>query len=127
MIRKGGSEGESPARSPIAGIEKRIIARRKQLGLTQEQLAERSGLSPQFFSSVETGKKNIRAENVVRLSQVLGVSTDYLLTGRHNSTDIDGVASLLWELDEPHLRCAETILKSLVEVCKRSDKALDHN
>ena len=41
-------------------IGRRIAMRRKQLGLTQAQAAELSGLTQQFFASVETGKKNMR-------------------------------------------------------------------
>ena len=40
-------------------IGKRIATRRKQLGLTQEQVAERTGLSAQFFACVDLGIKNI--------------------------------------------------------------------
>ena len=41
-------------------IGRRIAERRKQLGLTQAQAAEKAGLTQQFFASVETGAKNIR-------------------------------------------------------------------
>ena len=100
------------------GMSERIAARRKQLHQTQEQTAEIAGLSHQFFSSVEAGRKNIRAENVVRLAQALKVSTDYLLTGQSNSIDYDYISSLLSELDETQLRCAEEILRNLVTACK---------
>ncbi len=46
-------------------IGHRIMLRRKQLGYTQEQAAEKSDLSHQFFSTVETGRKNIRAESII--------------------------------------------------------------
>ena len=78
---------------------RRIAQRRKQMGLTQEQLAEMSGLSHQFFSSVETGAKNIRAENVVKLCRVLQVSADYILTGRSNEIDTDNLSNMLRRLD----------------------------
>ena len=35
-------------------IGRRIAERRKQLGLTQAQAAEKAGLTQQFFASVET-------------------------------------------------------------------------
>lgn len=38
-------------------IGRRVAMRRKQLGLTQAQAAELSGLTQQFFASVETGRK----------------------------------------------------------------------
>ena len=40
-------------KSPLAiEIGRRIASRRNQLGLTQEQAAEKAGLTQQFFASV---------------------------------------------------------------------------
>jgi len=103
------------------GISERIAARRKQLGLTQEQTAEIAGLSHQFFSSVEGKRKNIRAENVVKLARALKVSTDYILTGYVNDVDVDYVTSMLRELDDAEqLHCAEEIIKNYLIACKRA-------
>jgi transcriptional regulator with XRE-family HTH domain len=102
------------------GMSERIAARRKQLGLTQEQTAEIAGLSHQFFSSVEGNRKNIRAENVVKLANALRVSTDYILTGHVNNVDVDYVTSMLRELDAEQLHCAEEIIKNLLIACKRT-------
>ena len=101
------------------GIGERIAARRKQLGYTQEETAEIAGLSHQFFSSVESGRKNMRTENVVKLSHALKVSTDYILTGHINSVDVDYITSMLRELDAEQLHCAEEIIKNLLIACKR--------
>ena len=65
----------------------RINVRRKQLMMTQEQLAEKMDVSIQMISNLELGKKAIRPENIVKLSRALGVSTDYLLTGCRNARD----------------------------------------
>ena len=59
----------------------RIMERRKKLGLTQEALAEMSGLTTQFVSYAESGKRGMRPENLMKVAAALGVSTDYLLTG----------------------------------------------
>ena len=45
----------------------RINARRKQLGLAQEQLAEQMDVSIQMISKLEQGKKAITPENLIRL------------------------------------------------------------
>lgn len=102
------------------GIGERIAARRKQLGLTQEQTAEIAGLSHQFFSSVEGKRKNIRAENVVKLARALKVSTDYILTGSVNDVDVNHVTSMLRELDAEQLHCAEEIIRNLLIACKKT-------
>lgn len=39
-------------------IGSRILSRRKQLRMTQEELAEKAGITPQTVSSAELGKKS---------------------------------------------------------------------
>lgn len=70
----------------------RIIKRRKQLGLSQEDLAARADVSPQMVSTAERGSKSILSENLLKLSIALGVSADYLLTGEINDADANILA-----------------------------------
>lgn len=70
----------------------RIIKRRKQLGLSQEELVARADVSPQMVSTAERGSKSILSENLLKLSIALGVSADYLLTGEINDSDANIVA-----------------------------------
>jgi len=53
-------------------VGKRILEYRKKLALTQEQAAESAGVSHQFFSLIEIGKKNMQAENIVKVANALG-------------------------------------------------------
>ena len=62
-------------------IGKRIMDRRKKLGLTQEALAEKGEVTTQFVSYAESGKRAMRPENLLKISSALEVSADYLLTG----------------------------------------------
>ena len=66
-------------------VEKRILEYRKKLALTQEQAAESASVSHQFFLLIEIGKKNMQAENIVKVANALRVSTDYLLTGKRSN------------------------------------------
>lgn len=68
-------------------IGKRIQQRRKQMGYTQEQIANMMDVSIQMVSNLERGNKSIRIENLVNLCQILQVSTDYILTGRNTEID----------------------------------------
>lgn len=47
---------------------------RKERGLTQEQLAERSGFSQQYLSDLERGRRNPTVITLYELAQALGVS-----------------------------------------------------
>ncbi len=93
-------------------IGHRIMLRRKQLGYTQEQAAEKSDLSHQFFSTVETGRKNIRAESIIKVARALEVSTDYLLTGAVNQVDVNNITKSLSQLSGTELYCLEEIIKN---------------
>jgi transcriptional regulator with XRE-family HTH domain len=47
---------------------------RQEKGLTQEQLAERSGFSQQYISGLERGRRNPTIVTIYELATVLGVS-----------------------------------------------------
>ena len=52
---------------------------RTQQGLSQEKLAELSGIHRTYISSLELGKRNVSLVNVEALAKALRVSPDELL------------------------------------------------
>lgn len=95
-------------------IGRRIAARRNQLGLTQEQAVEKAGLTQQFFASVETGAKNMRAESIIKVSKALNMSTDFLLTGKISNIDCNRLMNMLQSLDDTHFLEIETIILDIM-------------
>ena len=81
----------------------RIMVRRKGLQLTQEELAERMGVSTQMISNLELGKKAIRPENLARICEILKVSADFILTGMDARTKVNEVAEKLLQLTDGQL------------------------
>lgn len=57
----------------------KIKERRKELGLTQEELAKASGLHRTYIAGIEAGKRNISLKNLEKLAKALRVSPDDLL------------------------------------------------
>jgi transcriptional regulator with XRE-family HTH domain len=45
-----------------------------ELGLTQEELAERANLHPTYIGSVERGERNISLENIVSIAKALQIN-----------------------------------------------------
>lgn len=97
----------------LTGIGKRIQNRRKQLMLTQEQLAEMMNVSIQMVSNLERGNKAIRIDNLINLSQILDISTDYILTGKETSEDMDALTSRIANLPAKDRK----MIEMLVDYC----------
>lgn len=60
-------------------MEQRLIALRKEKGLTQAQLAEAINICRQSISDWERGVTKPTQDNLLLLSELYGVSVDYLL------------------------------------------------
>lgn len=69
----------------------RLKKRRKQLGMSQENLAQLMGVTPQMISTAENGTKGIRPENIIKFSKALNLSCDFILTGQGSSVDMDTI------------------------------------
>lgn len=61
------------------GLTEKIQQLRKQKGMSQEQLAEKLGISRQSVSKWESGQSVPEPDKIVRISEIFDVSTDYLL------------------------------------------------
>lgn len=95
-------------------IGSRILSRRKQLRMTQEELAEKAGITSQTVSSAELGKKALRPENIIRLCSALDISTDYLLLGEINENDHSILLSRILDLPPIQYRHLEDIINSFI-------------
>ena len=62
-------------------LGERIAALRRRAGLSQAELAQRLRISASAMGMYEQGRREPSAQMLVALARVLGVSTDYLLTG----------------------------------------------
>lgn len=60
-------------------VGQRIARIRKQKGITQQQLADKIGITQTLISDYETGRVRLFDEMVIRIALALTVSTDTLL------------------------------------------------
>lgn len=94
----------------LKAMGQRIMVRRKALRMTQEELAERLGVSPQMISNLELGKKAIRPENLAKVCDVLDLSADFVLTGTNTKTAVDAVAEKLTQLTAEELQMVSDMI-----------------
>ena len=96
-------------------IGQRIMTRRKKLGLTQEALAEKGDVTTQFVSYAEAGKRAMRPENLLKISDALGVSADYLLTGDVIDKDLFLISEKMRRLTPSQLRLVEDLIDACAD------------
>ena len=67
------SKGNSPVPDDLRSIfGQNVRAARIKAGLTQDQLAERTGLTQQYVSLVEAGHQNITLDTMAALARAVG-------------------------------------------------------
>ena len=91
----------------------RIAQRRKELKLTQEQVANEINLSLQSISCIELGKKAIRPENLFNLCRVLNTSCDYILMGEKSKDQLNGIFQKLATLKDDDYKIVECLIDHL--------------
>lgn len=101
----------------LKDMGKRISERRKDMRLSQEELAELADVSPQLLSTAERGTKALRPENLLKISNALGVSADYLLTGEIIDKDLSVISDKLKNTSPSQIRSIEKIIDECIKIC----------
>ena len=110
-------------------IDKRIGERikqcREQLGLTQEQFAERLGLTTNYISTVERGASFPRCEKLIAIINGLETSADAIFCDgiTHTSEYRSGILSE--ELKELPAEEQQRILEIVELMIKQAKKKMD--
>ena len=60
-------------------FSERLKGIRKESGMTQKDVYERLGISPNGYASYEQGRTEPNVETIVQLCKIFEVSADYLL------------------------------------------------
>jgi transcriptional regulator with XRE-family HTH domain len=90
--------GAGPTPDFIARLGEQLRSRRKDVGWTVQQLAERSGVSRRMLTQIELGQANPSLVTVDKLARALG--TDFASLSRSATTD-DGTAPLTVGAPDP--------------------------
>lgn len=104
-------------------IGKRIMKYRSDSEVTQEKLAEITGLSAPYISQIENGHKKASLNTLVAISNALEITVNELLTGNQlfNSADYQKDINLL--LDD----CTPTEKRFIIQLLISAKKMLRDN
>jgi len=112
FVLKGGVEMD------LSPIGSRIKAARENKKMTQEDLAALLDMSTTHISVIERGVKPPKLETFIRIANVLGVSSDYLLMDIiDNPADVVAgeISELISKLSQKEKEKALTIIRVLSE------------
>ena len=93
----------------------RVKQAREAAGLTQERLAELVDVTAQYLSGVERGAVGLSVPVLVRLCSVLLVSSDFILAGDMEYSDVTGITARLSRLPSEHIKNVEEMLNCYME------------
>lgn len=91
--------------------------------LTQEDLAQALGLTPQHISGIEQDKRNPSLSSLAKLAEELGITVDYLITGKEGVI-VDAIPAIKADknLSLESKRALVTLVKELHEVYRSNEK-----
>ncbi len=107
-------------------IGQKIREFRKKNAISQEQLAEKVGISVTHMSHIETGNTKLSLPVLVEIARVLEIKTDDLLRDRQflDERSYDEILDILDRCDDKQLQVLTSILSASKEAM---DRYLDSN
>ena len=108
--------------SPSA-IGRRIADLRREVGLTQGELAEKADISVVHLSNIELGKKMPGLSTLIRIAEAFDVATDWFL--RANTPGTYAVANE--KIGELLADCTNDEMLSILRILEEVKKAMRHN
>ena len=97
---------------------KRMAARRKELGFTQEAIADIAGVTYQQYNKAENGKTCMNSDSLHRVVKALDISADFLLSGRTYAARYQEVMEILDQMSDIQLEMVRHVLQCMIQFGK---------
>lgn len=107
-----------PKKETDIQIGLRIKRSRHLMKMTQEKLAESIDVSVQYVSDLERGKVGASLSTIIKISNALHVSCDYLLLGQETCVEIASITNILSSLNSKQIKLVHAILLLLLQAFK---------
>lgn len=94
--------------------------------MTQIQLAEKAYISESYIALIELDKRNPSTDVIIKLAEILGVSSDYLLFGDTPKNDMAFFKEwkeLMTGRTPKEIEAAHTVIKTFFDNIDKCNKA----
>ena len=108
---------------------KRIREKRRQLGITMKEAAEKLGRVPTYYADIERGNCGMSVETMIAISRLYHMSLDYLILGKGDgdrsvtdkdmirSEESEAVYQLLGSVSKRERMYAAKVLRTFLIAC----------
>lgn len=100
-------------------IGEQVRVAREQKRLTQEMLAEKIEVSPQYISDLERGVVGISLPTLKRLCVSLGISSDQILFAKQPESDVAALTEKCKHLSPKHLELLSNIIDNYIDAVSK--------
>ena len=93
----------------------RIRKAREDIGYTREQFAERLDVSVSYLAELERGRTGISVKLLIKVCNVLGLSSDYVLFGSERTED-EMRLDAIHRINERYLPQLDNVIEQLLSL-----------
>lgn len=104
-------------------ISNRIKQCRNKIGLTQEEVAEKIGLTYSSYTKIENGLVGLSIETLLKIAEFYDISLDFLIYGgkdnKVNSSDVSKIKKLINLLEKSGVNNTINVLENLMNMIQK--------
>ncbi len=86
-----------------------------QRGMTQQNLADKLGISKQVMSKIIKGRKAINVKELSQIAFILGSTTDSLLTAESNTVNCEPGLAFMGMIKADEIRAKVELLRNAID------------
>lgn len=95
----------------------RIRKAREDMGYTREKFAEKLDVSVSYLAELERGRTGISVKMLIKICNILGLSSDYVLFGTERSSD-DLRLDSIHRIDDKYIPLLDHVISELLLLSK---------
>lgn len=96
-------------------VGQNIKRERENAGYTQERFSELIGIGPKSLSAIERGTVGVSLSLLLRITRLLGITTDSILLAEQYKNDVDDLAEKLQNLPQRQFVLVRDIVYKVLE------------